>query len=60
MFDHNCCMCDTPVPNFGDPVPDDGLVFCSIQCEDAYYNHDFDNDGQPDEMQEWHDFDPDC
>lgn len=26
--------------------------------DDSYYE--YDDDGQPDEMQEWHDFDPDC
>jgi len=26
----------------------------------GYLSEDFENDGQPDEAQEWHDFDPDC
>lgn len=28
-------------------------------CDDCVWLEDMD-DGQPDEMQEWHDFDPDC
>ena len=27
---------------------------------DSYYFDDTENDGQPDEAQEWHDFDPEC
>lgn len=27
-------------------------------CDDCMYGAEY--DGQPDEMQEWHDFDPDC
>jgi hypothetical protein len=31
---------------------------CITDCPD--YDQDDDYDGQPDEQQEWHDFDPDC
>ena len=35
------------------------LVACV--CDDcAAVDCDWEDDGQPDEMQEWHDFDPDC
>ena len=30
-----------------------------MESEDDYYD-DCEYDGQPDEAQEWHDFDPDC
>jgi hypothetical protein len=29
-------------------------------CPSADWNEDPETDGQPDEAQEWHDFDPDC
>ena len=41
---------------FGSPaemVEDYGTMTVECLSEDEY-------DGQPDEMQEWHDFDPDC
>jgi len=41
---------------FGSPaemVEDYGTMTVELLSEDEY-------DGQPDEMQEWHDFDPDC
>jgi hypothetical protein len=54
-------------PDCGIDIPDDveegegckncGHVFWS---DDEYGNDCDDYDGQPDEMQEWHDFDPDC
>ena len=28
--------------------------------DDEFEDEDDEHDGQPDEMQEWHDFDPDC
>ena len=27
---------------------------------EQYYDEDYEDDGQPTESQEWHDFDPDC
>jgi len=54
-------------PDCGQDIPDDveegegckncGHVFWS---DDEYGDDCDDYDGQPDEMQEWHDFDPDC
>jgi len=36
---------------------DNDFVACLCdECADVEYDY----DGQPDEMQEWHDFDPDC
>jgi hypothetical protein len=38
---------------------DNDLVACV--CDDcADDGWEYEHDGQPDEMQEWHDFDPDC
>ena len=35
--------------------------YCVPTCEDCADPDDFyDDDGQPDEAQEWYDFDPDC
>jgi hypothetical protein len=31
-----------------------------IDPEDDDYEDDYEDDGQPDEAQEWYDFDPDC
>jgi predicted amidophosphoribosyltransferase len=60
-------------PDCGAEIPNDveeceachncGHVFYPDYEDDDYdYNEDRDDDydGQPDEMQEWHDFDPDC
>ena len=35
---------------------DDILLESEVDCGDCYPDY----DGQPDEAQEWHDFDPDC
>lgn len=51
-----CVVCGEPAttePNV------EGHSFCGEDCQDAYYEES-EYDGQPDEMQEWHDFDPDC
>jgi len=52
-------------------IDSDGIAYCDYcgedlnpeghctPCERATTGED-DHDGQPDEMQEWHDFDPDC
>jgi hypothetical protein len=45
-------MSDNNVIDFDDDYDD-----FDDQCNDEDY---YDDDGQPDEMQEWHDFDPDC
>lgn len=45
------CMSDTQEMDF-DPEED-------FEDEEEYEYED-EYDGQPDEMQEWHDFDPDC
>jgi hypothetical protein len=41
---------------------DDELIQPTAEDEDANFDEgeSDDHDGQPDEMQEWHDFDPDC
>lgn len=41
---------------------DDELVQPTAEDEEADFDdgESDDHDGQPDEMQEWHDFDPDC
>ena len=39
-----------------DPDPEDR----DLDFMDEEYPRDDDFDGQPDELQEWHDFDPDC
>jgi hypothetical protein len=31
-----------------------------VDPEDDDYGDDYEDDGQPDEAQEWYDFDPDC
>ncbi len=36
---------------------EEGLAYCDDCADDNRYD---DYDGQPDEAQEWHDFDPDC
>jgi hypothetical protein len=41
-----------------DDYPDE-TVEC-IYLEVYFAGDNEENDGQPDEMQEWHDFDPDC
>ena len=34
---------------------------CDFDIRDAYEEEwEYEHDGQPDEVQEWHDFDPDC
>lgn len=44
----------------------DLLLWMSESDVEEFYNRnlredeDYEHDGQPDEMQEWHDFDPDC
>lgn len=35
------------------------IVYEMLESTDNFYDGD-DSDGQPDEAQEWHDFDPDC
>ncbi len=32
----------------------------AYEPEDEAYEPEYEDDGQPDEAQEWHDFDPDC
>lgn len=39
---------------------DDELVQPTAESEDTDFDTGEEYDGQPDEMQEWHDFDPDC
>ena len=53
LFCHVCeCSIDRGVENdLVMPTCDD---CAELEMEDVDY------DGQPDEMQEWHDFDPDC
>lgn len=45
-------------------IPDGLLVDGMEAALDAYANNcaddDFEDDGQPTEMEEWHDFNPDC
>jgi hypothetical protein len=36
----------------------DGVYEIDVECTDGELDEDY--DGQPDEAQEWHDFDPDC
>lgn len=37
-----------------------GESFGDVDQDDDYDDEIYEDDGQPDEMQEWHDFDPDC
>lgn len=39
-----------------DPVP----KLANLECTDIRERYEYEDDGQPDEAQEWHDFDPDC
>ena len=44
-------------------IPEGLLIDAMEAAMDAYVNNDEfhdENDGQPTEMQEWHDYDPDC
>ena len=41
----------------GYTLDEDGHFVCQDCRPDLYYGED---DGQPDELQEWHDYDPDC
>lgn len=51
-----CTMCGKPATT----EPNDyDIEFCGDTCEAAYYNES-EYDGQPDEAQEWYDFDPEC
>jgi Uncharacterised protein family UPF0547 len=54
-YDGNVCPdCEEIIPHsavFGDSCSNCGHVFNEPRDDD---------DGQPDEAQEWHDFDPDC
>lgn len=47
-----------------EPVVGAGFILDAVETAmDAYannYDDDFEDDGQPSEAQEWHDFDPDC
>ena len=49
-----CILCDA-----GFEVEDRQNDLCQIVCDDCAADE-YEYDGQPDEMQEWHDFDPDC
>lgn len=48
-----CRDCGMPYSYIDEPEADD-------PWEDDEDRDDDEPDGQPDEMQEWHDFDPDC
>jgi hypothetical protein len=37
-----------------------GADDCFVDGPELEEDYDYDHDGQPDEAQEWHDFDPDC
>ena len=52
-----CILCDA-----GFEPEDRQNDLCQIVCDDcaAFTDECDEYDGQPDEMQEWHDFDPDC
>ena len=57
-----CTTCDTHVDideQEGYEVGDDGEFICE-KCLDKLVDKWLDDDGQPDEAQEWHDYDPDC
>jgi hypothetical protein len=43
-------------------IEDDPTFFDDADVDPAEYDYSYDADfdGQPDEAQEWHDFDPDC
>lgn len=43
-----------------DPEFDDGMDIMCPMCGANTDEYDSEYDGQPDEMQEWQDFDPDC
>ncbi len=45
-----------PRENFQQPE-DDGSLHHWMMCEEEEFDE---RDGQPDEAQEWYDFDPDC
>jgi hypothetical protein len=49
-----CVICDCFISHVPDP---DALTHICDDCSDDGWAE---FDGQPDEMQEWHDFDPDC
>jgi hypothetical protein len=57
-----CEQCDNYIDNDYHPCEVDprdpkGLT---LVCPDCFFFLVEDPDGQPDEAQEWHDFDPDC
>ena len=54
------CGWDTsfPVEEDDDDCDDDGRFSTDAEADEECVSGDY--DGQPDEMQEWHDFDPDC
>lgn len=49
-----CVFCDCFISHV--PDPDAAMQVCDDCSSDDWAE----DDGQPDEMQEWHDFDPDC
>ena len=49
-----CVFCDCFISHVPDPDA------ATQVCDDCSSDDWAEDDGQPDEMQEWHDFDPDC
>lgn len=50
-----CEVCGYPITECDTLEGRDGII-----CDECYDHDQYEYDGQPDEMQEWHDFDPDC
>lgn len=50
-----CEVCGYPITECDTLENRDAII-----CDECYDSDPDEHDGQPDEMQEWHDFDPDC
>ena len=57
IVDHNA-WCDRIEADEVDPTG--GCGWDSIEADDVDSEADWNDERQPDEAQEWHDFDPDC
>ena len=73
MAMYRCNLCQKIIDDDWHPGQEDPLDDCALLCPDCAEEYECpdcgfiacncpedDDDGQPDEAQEWHDYDPDC
>lgn len=63
MIENNEIDCPSCGGFWYEDLDEDGKPYTCFRCCNGtmkLFAEDLENDGQPDEAQEWHDYDPDC